>query len=135
MLHVNTTGPRRASKTGIALGKALKADAELVLDAMRMIAEGASKRRDFLIERGGDTTITTLLRHAEEYAEIWRSERPKAHPSGLEPRQASGLEYRIRALLQAEGPAEAQRRVEVSTLLSQPEKVAAMGILARMAVR
>lgn len=89
-------GPDRKSKLGQALLKAVRADADLVLDAMRFVAESDSQRATFLREKYASAlTITTILRHAEEYAELWRAEQdprtekvlpfvPGAHPGSRE---------------------------------------------------
>jgi hypothetical protein len=70
-------GPERGSKLGQKLLRAVRADADLVLDAMRLVAEGAGSKADFL--RGYDgLSVATVLAHVDEYAELWRAQRSPA---------------------------------------------------------
>lgn len=73
-------GPDRKTKTGEKLDRAVKRDAELVLDAMRYVAEGQGERAVFLrTEYAKNITVETVLRHADEYAELWRAEQDPEH--------------------------------------------------------
>lgn len=64
--------PSRSSAVGQKLLTKLKNLGEdVVLDAMRLYAHGGD-RGEFLRER--KTTLETVVRHAEEYAELWREQ-------------------------------------------------------------
>lgn len=96
-------GPDRKSKPGQKLLRLVKQDADLVLDAFRFVAESESDRARFLRgeveDRQGKVfvlTLETVLRHVDEYAELYRAEqggnvvnlRPRArgeHPSERRP--------------------------------------------------
>jgi hypothetical protein len=89
-------GPARASKLGQRLLSAVRKDADLVLDAMRFVAHSETSRAQFLRgERADATTIETILRHVDEYAEGWREygdqsiARIRAGPAQA-PRSAAG---------------------------------------------
>jgi hypothetical protein len=64
-------GPDRSSKVGQRLYAAVKKDPEAVLDAMKFAAESQIDRAVKLREYAG-LTVETVLRHVEEYAELWR---------------------------------------------------------------
>ncbi len=74
-------GPKRDTKAGRALLVAVRKDPELVLDAMRFVAESQTERAEKLRTYDG-LTVETVLRHLDEYAELWRAhgDRPTARP-------------------------------------------------------
>jgi hypothetical protein len=77
-------GPERGSNLGQKLLRAVRADADLVLDAMRLVAEGAGSKADFL--RGYDgLSVATVLAHVDEYAELWRAQRGTGPPARAAP--------------------------------------------------
>lgn len=78
---------QRSTKIGRQLLAAVQRDPEELMDAMRLIALGDGGRARFLrgeeSPTGGrpfELTLTTVLRHAAEYAEIYRSERDVPKP-------------------------------------------------------
>lgn len=104
----------RSTQVGQKLLRAVRKDADLVLDAMRFVAHSQSDRALFLRGERADgdgraftLTLVTVLRHLDEYAELWRAEqgggtrlKPRArgeHPSEREPRKTV-------AQLEAEDP-------------------------------
>ncbi len=102
----------KASQVGQKLLRALKKDADTVLDAMRFVAHSSSDRAVFLRGerpdgegRTFDLTLMTVLRHVDEYAELWRGE------------QAGGARLRPRA--RGEHPSERQPRKTVAELAAE----------------
>lgn len=101
----------KATQVGQKLVRALKKDADSVLDAMRFVAHSHSDRAVFLRGerpdsegRTFDLTLMTVLRHVDEYAELWRGE------------QAGGARLRPRA--RGEHPSERLPRKTVAELLA-----------------
>jgi hypothetical protein len=77
-------GPGRDTKIGRRLAKAVAADAELVLDAMRYAAEGRGQRARWLRgEYRESTGVETILAHVDDYAELYRAERQPGARSGI----------------------------------------------------
>jgi hypothetical protein len=77
-----TKGPSRSSKLGGKLLAAIRRDENQVMDALRFVAESQTDRAQKLRTYDG-LTVETVLRHVEEYAELWRAheDRPTAGPS------------------------------------------------------
>lgn len=79
---------QRSSRSGKRLAVAARQDADAVLDAMRFVAHSQSSRARFLRgeEPGRDGTpydglsLETVLRHVDDYAELWRAEQAGARP-------------------------------------------------------
>lgn len=73
-------GPARSSKAGKRLYAECKRDPERVLDALRFAGESQIERAVKLREYAG-LTVETVLRHLDEYAELWRAHGDRPPPA------------------------------------------------------
>lgn len=79
-----SAGPLRSSALGKALTAALRRDADLVLDAIRFVAESQHDKATFLREKRYD--LDTVLRHLDSYAGLWREYGAAPPPQVVTPR-------------------------------------------------
>lgn len=86
-------GPERSSKVGQRLYRECRKDQEKVLDALRFAGESQIDRAVKLREYDG-LTVETVLRHLDEYAELWRIHADRPSGTARAPPKTNGHRHR-----------------------------------------